>query len=303
MLIDSVNTYIRSRRSVGYKLEETAWLLRRFALFAKECGDTHVMAKTAITWAEKSKSQDQKYRRLKTVIRFARYMRAEDDRHEIPPDGVFCGTSTRRTPYVFSNEEIRLLVEQAGSLGPAGSIRPHTYSTLFALLSVTGLRISEALALQIEDFTRDGLIIRDTKFHKNRLVPVHDTTADALRRYLARRIQIECADDHFFVSILGKKISYGSTQETFQKVCAAAGIPRHPGGPKIRLHDMRHSFAVRALEVGPNSREGVTSHMLALSTYLGHASIASTYWYLESTPQLMSDIAKTCEAFVEGDAR
>lgn len=301
MLIDFVERYLSLRRSLGYKLEDLASLLRSFARFAEQRGETHVVAQTAVTWAQQTRSQSRRNRRLQSVIRFSQFLQVEDDRHEIPPDGVFAPMCVRRPPYVFSDAEIRLLIGESRRLRPVGSLRPYTYSTLFGLLAVTGLRISEALNLKIHDLTPDGLIIRDTKFRKSRLVPIHKTTSEALGEYMIRRGDVRSSDDHLFVSNQGHQISYMATLETFHKVCQKVGIPCHSGATKVRLHDLRHSFAVHCLEAAPDSRQAATSHMVALMTYLGHASLASTYWYLESTPELMNDIANSCQSFVKGD--
>jgi len=302
MLMDAVEGYISLRRSVGYKLEEAASFLRSFARFAQQRGETHVAVQTAIAWAEQARSQSQRHRRLRTVVHFAQFMRVEDQRHEVPPDAVFGGSCIRRPPYIFTDEEIRLMMGESRRLRPVGSLRPHTYSTLFGLLAVTGLRVSESLNMKTHDVTPDGLVIRDTKFHKNRLVPIDESTSDALGEYMVRRREVRSSDDYLFISNQGRRISYMATWETFHKVCRKAEIPRQSGAVKIRLHDLRHSFAVRCLETSPDSRGAVTSHMVALMTYLGHASLASTYWYLESTPQLMTDIANACQTFVKGNS-
>jgi len=124
------------------------------------------------------------------VIRFARFMHTEDPRHEIPPEGLFCGRRQRPRPYIFSDEEIQRLLMQARRLGPAGTLRPHTYTTLFGLLAVTGMRVAEARALHLDDITTDGLVVREAKFHKRRLLPLHASTEQALRRYLDRRLRV-----------------------------------------------------------------------------------------------------------------
>jgi integrase len=285
---------------MGYKLEDVAYVLKSFARYAERHGDEHVVTQTAVTWAEGASSQSRRHRRLQAVIRFARFMRVEDGRHEVPPGGTFAPSGVRRSPYVFSDEEIRLLIIESRHLRPVSSLRPHTYSTIFGLLAVTGLRVSEALRLKISDLTPDGLVIRNTKFRKDRLVPIHKTTAEALGEYMTRRGKGVFCDDTLFISNEGRRISYLATWETFHKVCQRAGIPRQCGAARVRLHDLRHTFAVRSLEAAPDSRRAVTSHMVALMTYLGHASLASTYWYLESTPELMADISNACQDFAKG---
>jgi integrase len=144
-----------------------------------------VVATTAIDWAKLAQAEPQRHYRLQTVIRFAQFMAAEDSRHQIPPTGIFRSHRQRPIPYIFGETEIEQLLRAARQLGPSGSLRPHTYSTFFGLLAVTGMRVSEARALHLQDVTVDGLLIRQTKFHKSRLLPVHETTREALEHYLS----------------------------------------------------------------------------------------------------------------------
>jgi integrase/recombinase XerD len=300
MLSNAVNTYLSVRRAVGFKLETVEGYLRSYANFATARGDIRVVSNTAIEWAGLATLQNQRANRLNVLIRFARFARAEDSCHEIPPANIFCGRRYRRTPYIFTDEEVQRLMLHSARLGPPGTLRPHTYSTVFGLLASTGLRISEALSLRFDDVTPEGLVIRETKFRKSRLVALHETAALALRHYLLRRGKFANCDDHVFVSCRGGKLSYKIAATTFQEVLKAAGVQGKPNGPKPRLHDFRHRFAVKALQACPDGRDRVTRHMLALSTYMGHACLRSTYWYLESTPQLMKDIAGVCESFLQG---
>ena len=164
------------RRALGYKLDAIGRHLRSFAQFASAQGDAYIKTPTAIAWAGQARSENQRFNRLQAVIKFAQFCHAEDDRHEILPDQVFCSQRQRPTPYIFTDHELKSLIVQAAQLGPPGSLRPQTYSTLFGLLAATGLRISAALALRFQDVTDDGLVIRESKFHKSRLVPLHKTT-------------------------------------------------------------------------------------------------------------------------------
>lgn len=199
----------------------------------------------------------------------------------------------------LSSSRQRTLV--ASRLGPSGSLRPHMYRTLFALLACTGLRISEALALQFGDITPNGLLIRKTKFHKARLVPLHETAVDGLEDYLIRRRRVGGADNHVFISLRGQGVRYYTVYETFRSLVQALGLEPETGRPSPHLHSLRHSFAVRVLEACPQGRDCINRHMLALSTYLGHSRVTDTYWYLETTPQLMVDIADACERFTKGE--
>lgn len=300
MLNRAVNTYLAVRRATGFQLQSAEYYLRDFTRFALVRGDTHVVAHTAIAWATQGTSEAQRHNRLMTVIRFARFMRAEDRRHELPPDDVFCGRRERPTPYIFQEDELQRVVAGARQLGPSGSLRPDTYSTLFGLLAATGMRPSEARALHLTDVTPDGLLIRESKFRKSRMVPLHDTARVSLEHYLKRRCRLAGADPHLFISLRGGKLSRTAVAETFQQVLKASGIPALPGRPRPRLMDLRHTFAVRALETCPEGRDHVGRHILALTTYMGHAKVESTFWYLESTPELMADIAQCAEAFVYG---
>jgi integrase len=205
-------------------------------------------------------------------------------------------------PFIFTEDQIRQLLEQAALLPPAGSLRPWTYCTLFSLLAITGLRISEALALRFEDITVDGLLIRQTKFHKSRLVPLHPSAHAGLERYLRRRRSRGGADDHVFVSRRGRVLHYQTALETFRTLIRQIGLQPDLGqqSPRPRIHDLRHSWAVRALEASPTGYDQVNRHVLAVSTYLGHVKLTSTYVYLHATSRLLADIAARCDNYDEG---
>ena len=298
MLTSAINNYLELRRALGHKLETSECLLRNFARFAGAQGQSHITASSALAWASQTASARQRAKRLTVLIGFASFLHAEDPRHEIPPRTLVCPPTPRPPPYILSEEEIRRLAHAASQLPPRQSLRPLTFQTLFSLLAITGLRISEALELRIGDFTRDGLVIRETKFRKSRLVPLHESAVAALTRYLARRQLLGPDTDHIFVSIRRTPICYHTAWRTFRRLCNSVGL-----SPRVRLHDLRHTVAVRALEACPKDRDQVTPHMLALSTYLGHSSLRGTYWYLESTPQLLRDIAEAGEAWIKGEAQ
>ena len=189
------------------------------------------------------------------------------------------------------------LLAQAGaalSMPPVGTIAPLTWHYLFGLVAATGLRIGEARALTLDDITPDGLIVRDAKFGKSRMVALHPTTRDALNRYLVARRSETTLDGHLFVLGTGRPPSQTRVSAVFLELAEQTGI-REPGatrGPS--LHSLRHSFAVRSIEnLDPGADPG--RHMLALATYLGHANVSETYWYLESTTVLMHGIAEAAE--------
>ena len=169
---------------------------------------------------------------------------------------------------------------------------------MFGLIAATGLRVSEALDLRLGDVMPDGILrIRRAKFGKSRLVPLHPTATHALNRYLEERCQLAVTDDHVFLSAGGRRIAASTVGSTFHRVRRLAGIaPARTRQP--RIVDLRHTFATRALERCSTRREAVARHFVALATYLGHADIANTYWYLEATSELLTDIAAAAEALI-----
>lgn len=303
MLMDAVISYLSLRRAAGFELGTPGYLLRSFARYACNVGEDLVRSGTVIDWAGQALSVSQRDRRLNVVRRFARHMQAEDRRHEVPPKGIFGYRKKRRPPFIYARQHIEQLIGAASRLGPSGSLRPRTYATLIALLAVTGLRISEALALRFDDVTPDGLTIRQTKFKKSRLVPLHETAIAGLERYLTHRRRAPARTDHIFIGLYGRRLARSAVQWTFLNLLKEIGLDPSPGGRRPRIHDLRHTMAVRALESCPEGRDNVGRHMLALSTYLGHAHVSDTYWYLESTPHLMQDIAAACETFFRGGSR
>jgi integrase len=295
-MLTTIEAYLTLRRATGFAMSNAEYLLKSFAAFAARRGQTHVHTQTAIDWATLGPSVAQRDARLKAVCRFVRHVRVDDARHELPPANHFGARKRRRPPHIYSAQEIDHLIEAALRLRPKGGLRPLTYATLIALLSATGLRISEALKLTVADVTGDGLLIRETKFRKTRLVPLHDTAAAGLQRYLARR-RPRTDDDPMFIGKRGGPLRYIAVKETFDRLVSKAGIVtatrRRP-----RLHDLRHTFAVRALQGSPVGRSRSGAHMAALSTYMGHVNIYATYWYLEATADLMRDVAAAGEGFI-----
>jgi integrase/recombinase XerD len=301
VLKDRVDAFLALRRAMGFELETEGYLLHDFARWAAARGEPHVRTQTAMQWAAAARSPWQRERRLRTVAIFARHARVEDPHHEVPPTSVFGFRHRRPTPYIYSPQEVRRLLDAASRLAPTWPLRAQVFTTLFGLLASTGLRVSEALALRFDDVTADGLIIRQTKFKKTRLVPLHPSTAAALDRFLDLRRRVDASSDYLFVSPNGGRLAYTTIRTWFTRLVRDAGLPsRQMKGP--RIHDLRHTFAVRALEASPDGASHVGRHVRALSTYLGHVHLADTYWYLHATPQLMRGVADACERFLEGDA-
>ncbi|MGI9485503.1 MAG: tyrosine-type recombinase/integrase [Geminicoccaceae bacterium] len=245
-MLNAVTAYLALRRTAGFTMLNAEYLLKSFAHFAAERGETHVRMQTAIDWAALGPSVAQCDARLKAICRFVRYIRVEDDRHEEPPADHFGARKKRRSPHIYSVEEIDRLIEEALRLHPKAGLRSQTYATLIALLVATGLRISEALKLTMADITKDGLLIRETKFRKNRLVPLHDSAVAGLARYLRRR-QPRSGDDPVFIGYDCQALRYQRVRDTFHRLVRRADIQPTPGRRRPRLHDLRHNAEFRII--------------------------------------------------------
>jgi integrase/recombinase XerD len=299
-MITAVESYLAVRRAAGFTLSNTEYLLRSFSAFAADKKQTHIRTATTIDWASQAGSVAQRHTRYQTIYHFARYLRVEDPRHEALPPNHFGYRKTRRVPHIYSRGEIDGLVLAATRLSSSDPLQPKTYAALISLLAATGLRISEALHLLVADITPNGLLIRRTKFQKTRLVPLHDTAVTGLAHYLMHRQKERRGGEHVFVSDEGQPLVYWKVHGVFRTLLRSAGL-KPCGGRWPRIHDLRHTFAVRALESSPTGRQRIGQHMLALATYLGHVNINATYWYLETTPELLREIANVTESFLQGE--
>jgi integrase/recombinase XerD len=305
VLSQDADRYIELRRTLGYKLARAARHLQSFTRYAAECGDTHLRTATALAWvAAVARTQGARDRRLVDVALFARFLHAEDRRHEVPRPDLFTQRRLRPVPYIYTPNEIVRILDAAGELRQQrpNPLRRQIYVTLFGLIAATGLRISEAIALRLGDVRPDGVLhIRETKFCKSRLVPLHPTVVEALGRYLKSRGQIAGDSDVLFPSVEHRALCPSTVNYTFRCILRRAKIaPDRSRQP--RIHDLRHTFATRALEQCGAGRGAVARHFVALSTYLGHVGIHSTYWYLQATPEMMADITAAAEMLVGSDA-
>ena len=303
MLSRDLARYVEQKRSLGFKFRLQNILLKGFIAFAEERGDRLIKSARVLTWAARAPSPEQRRNRLLTVRRFALAMHAENRQHQVPAaDALGHAVAKRRRPYIYSADEITRLLHAAAALQPAGSIRPIMYATLLGLLTATGMRIAEALALQLDDLTADGLVIRQSKFQKSRLLPLHATTRLALGRYLVARLALATSDKALFISVAGRPLSYYTVRGSFLLLLQRADLKGAHAGRDPRIHDLRHTFAVRSLEQCRHDRAAVARHIVALSTYLGHAHVTDTYWYLQATPVLMGQIAEASESLLVGGA-
>jgi integrase len=298
MLIDDADRYIRLRRALGFKLEETARHLAAFTRHAVANGHSHICTVTALAWtAAVSSTPGTRYRRLQEIADFARFLHAEDAAHEIPQHHHYYRPCVRPAPYIYTSDELIRMLHAAANLRrqKPSPLRRYVHAMLIGLLAATGLRVSEALKLRLGDLLPDGVLhIRQTKFNKSRLVPLHASVVTALDAYLRVRATIAGVDDHVFLTVGGRPMGLGAFYAAFHVILKKAKIaPDRPRRP--RIHDLRHTFATRALAQCAMRREDVARDFVALSTYLGHGHIRSTYWYLEAVPDLMGDIAAAAE--------
>jgi integrase/recombinase XerD len=301
MLICHAERYVSLRQTLGYKLRDLSANLRAFTKFAAEKGDTHIRVSTAMDWAVEAPSPHTRHIRLRDVARLARFLHAEDPIHEIPSN-LLHWSYRRSLPYIYAPQEIVQLIAAARRLRDSDPLRRQVYATMLGLIAATGLRISEALELRLENVLPTGVLqIRHAKFGKSRLLPLHPTAATALDGYLKERRCLAVTDDHVFLSAGNQRIHSTMADYTFRRICRLAAIAPSRTRPP-RIHDIRHTFATRVLEQCSMRREVVARHFVALATYMGHADIAHTYWYLEATPELMTAIGAAAEALVVGES-
>ncbi len=288
----AVEDYLALRCALGFSQRQDAPQLRGFARFLETAGASHITVDLAMRWAQQSSAGPACWaKRLRRVRRLARHMSASDAKTEVPPLGLLPFTYPRKQPYLYTDVEVRKLLEAAQGLPSRRCLRPATYSTLIGLLAVTGLRSSEVIALDDPDVDfADGVItIRRTKFRKSRLVTVHASTVEALRRYVRLRDKAcrRRATEAFFVGEAGRRLSQDIIEWTFAKLSRQTGLRRLTDRRGPRLHDLRHRLAVTTLVRWYRSGVNVEAQLPTLSTYLGHARLGDTYWYLTAVPELL----------------
>lgn len=303
MMHQHVDRYIQLHRALGKKFDAQEQALSQFAILASESAATIITVELILEWVREAATPNAARIRFGRARAFAEFLHGEDPRHEVPAAGLMGrGRRRRPAPYILLSNQITDIMAEALKVPGLAPISPLTYHHLFGLLASTGLRISEALSLRCDDLTDDGLMVRSGKFGKSRIVPLHASTHTALEQYLAVRREVRGASDDLFVLGHGHAPTRTRAHVVFVRIVRQLGY-RNPTGPGPRLHDLRHTFAVRSLEACGNDPQAIQRHMLALSTYLGHAEVANTYWYLEATPVLLRTIASASEgAFVGGAA-
>jgi len=287
----AVECYLETRRRFGFALVGESYQLRALVRYAARIGHRGPLtAQLARQWAQLPKRKDRYCwaLRLAIVQRFARFWMAYDPRTEIPEPEWLGPSYRRRAVHVYSRQEIATLLGAASDLGRERPLRGRTFCTLLGLLDCTGLRIGEALGLtnQDIDWSAGVLTITHAKRGHARLIPVQVSTLEALDRYRTLRDRVigPQRTPRFFVSLRGKPLAYTSVSAVFRSLCRQLGWIQEP---IPRLHDLRHTFAVRTLLGWYRSGEAIPAKIWSLSTYLGHQHLAHTYWYLSAVPELM----------------
>lgn len=285
--------YLQLRHSLGHDLTEAGWLLPSFVAYLQDHGLRTVTVEAALAWAQHSatgKGRSVAPRRMTAARGFARYLSGIDANTEVPPLGLIPSWQRWRRPFIYTPTDIDAILSQARD-SIVSPLRAATYETLLGLLAASGLRIGEAIKLDRSDVDWDQgvLLIRESKFGKSRLVPLHPSTMQALTAHACLRdeLQPRPKDASFFVSLTRKRLSYAVVQDTFRQLINNAGVGTDAPSPP-RLHDLRHTFAVRTLLGWYRSDEDVQAKIPSLSTYLGHREPASTYWYLSAAPELLA---------------
>jgi integrase len=298
-LAEAARDYLRLRNSLGHQLAEHHRELPRFVAALDAAGLPTVTVAAALSWAQGpgvDPASSVAARRMTIARGFARYMAGIDARTEVPPPGLIAGPRRWRPPFIYSPDDIALLLTQARGLRQP--MTAATYQTLIGLLAATGMRVGEALRLNRDDvdWTNAVLAIRESKFGKSRQVPVLQSTLAALDRYTQVRDQFgsRATTSSFFMSTTGTRVIYPVVQLTFRRLCISADIGAD-AAPTPRIHDLRHSFAVHTVLDWYRSGADVEAKLPSLSTYLGHRDPRSTYWYLSAAPELLALAAQRLE--------
>jgi len=284
--------YLAIRRTLGFKLKDHGRLVIQFVDYLEDVGATSITTEQALAWLRlrTTASPFRQRQRLAAVREFARYVQSIDTQTEVPSKALLPIRLQRRTPYLYSEDEIAQLMAAAKSI--ESPLHAATFETLIGLLAVTGMRLSEALGLDRPDvdLTTQLIVIRCGKFNKPRQVPIHPSTTRALRAYSQLRDRLcprpKCAS--FFVSSRRGRLSQSRVHAAFARLRDQTGLRTTHGSRPPRLHDLRHTFVLRTLLNWYQAGIDVQAQLPLLSTYLGHVDPKSTYWYFQAAPELLA---------------
>lgn len=302
-----LHRYLKVRRNLGYDLSTAERVLKQFVSFLEAKSETHVSCGLFLEWKQVfgKASQSTWARRLGMVRLFSLWLHSLDPSHEILPQSLIPSRYRRKQPYIYTDDEIRRIVETAGLLPSRNGCRAITYPAFFGLVSVTGLRISEAVSLNVKEVDlQNGVItLRKGKNGKSRLLPVTECTTTYLKEYSRKRDRLlGHTPEPFFVSDEGTRLTDCSVRYNFATVCQMIGLRTqqrfHKHGVGPRIHDLRHTFAVNVMLNWYRQGKNVDREMLKLITYLGHQALPYTYWYMEAVPELLALASKQAESHI-----
>ncbi|CAM3620867.1 tyrosine-type recombinase/integrase [Halomonas lysinitropha] len=297
-----VAAYLRTRRALGFELTIEGRQLERFAHFAEQRAHQGPLTLVlAVTWANASLTPEGlgPARRLETLRPFAKYCQLFEPQTEIPPARLFGPAHRRLPPHIYSSQELKQLLAATAALSPTEGLRPVTMHTLLGLLAATGLRLGEALRLQDQDvdLERRMVEVRESKFRKSRLVPLHASTTAALAEYLC--VRQRCLGlaqaSGFFLFDNARPITGDQARYAFHLIRQQLGWDKPAAGPVPRLYDLRHTFACQCLLRWYAAGVDVNQRLPQLATYMGHCKVSDTYWYLTGIPALMAIAAERFE--------
>jgi len=296
--------YLALRRSLGFALVSQGRLLLDFARFAdKTAGAGPLTLDLAVRWAESAKRPCPSAMawRLTIVRGFAKYCAGFESTTQIPPVRLFGPVARRSPPHIYSDAEIAALLGAAAQFLPRDGLKPRTYVTFFSLLASTGLRLSEARRLSCRDVDLEAglLMVRESKFRKSRLVPLHPSAIEPLRRYAALRDRCRTArgSDSFFLTDSAPHLTLNAVRKAFCRIRKSLGWTAQGRTRLPRIHDIRHTFATVRLLRWHEEGADIERKLPALATYLGHVRVTQTYWYLTAVPKLMAIAARRFERF------
>jgi site-specific recombinase XerD len=303
-----LNSYLAVKDALGFKTQIARLLLCDFLHFLEAQGIVGpISAQVALDWACQTatdRGSSGQARRLSFVRGFLSFLRTIEPETAVPEQRLLA-RAKRSTPYIFTPAQITQLLAEVAGLQPVDSLRPHRWQALIGLLASTGLRIGEAIRLQVEDLKLDAdpayLKVLATKFQKSRLVPLHPTTAAQLRQYLEKRRQFGYAasSTHFFITEQGNRLNRVVLWRTFKSVTQRLGMQPLAGGRRPTFHSLRHSFAVERLRQWYRAGVSVQEMLPHLSVYLGHVGPQESYWYLTATPELLSAAGERFQQYTQ----
>jgi integrase/recombinase XerD len=312
-LAHHLETYLSVREALGFQTRTTRTLLRDFVQYVEHASVSGpIRAQLAVDWActaSAHRGASGAAQRLSMVRGFLAYLRATLPETEVPAHDVIA-SARRPSPYLLTTAQIQALMQAAHEAGPHGALRPHTLATVIGLLASTGLRVGEALRLTLADVHLESappfLHIRETKFHKSRLVPLHPSTATQLRAYLRLRatLRYDALSEVVLVSEQGHMLSHKALGAWFGALCRRLRIEPSPGGRRPSLQALRHRFAIERIRQWYRDGVDVQALLPTLSVYLGHLRPQESYWYLTATPELLTEAAARFQHYaIEGESQ